>query len=106
MTCDGCRASPLVGTRWKCSQCYDFDLCFSCYMSNQHSESHKFVRYDTGQLRYGLFCMSSSPFATSTAFLCFLNRLLIILSEHVLGAGKQAELVYDDLALTKFRILF
>ena len=40
-----------MGIRWKCSQCYDFDLCTQCYMSNKHSEGHKFVRYD-GQLRF------------------------------------------------------
>lgn len=25
VTCDGCRQSPLIGARWKCNQCSDFD---------------------------------------------------------------------------------
>ena len=52
VTCDGCRVTPLLGIRWKCSQCYDYDLCTTCYMSNKHSEGHRFVRYDKEQLRY------------------------------------------------------
>jgi E3 ubiquitin-protein ligase mind-bomb len=57
VTCDGCRAAPVVGIRWKCSQCYDYDLCTSCYMSNEHSEAHRFVRYDDGgRLRSMMGC--------------------------------------------------
>lgn len=53
ITCDGCRTSTIPGTRWKCSQCYDYDLCTQCYMNNQHMEDHRFVRHD-GHLRCGL----------------------------------------------------
>lgn len=30
ITCDGCGASPLVGRRFKCLVCHDFDLCEAC----------------------------------------------------------------------------
>lgn len=30
VTCDGCGASPLIGTRFKCSVRNDFDLCSHC----------------------------------------------------------------------------
>jgi hypothetical protein len=30
ITCDGCEAEPIVGSRFKCSVCQDIDLCESC----------------------------------------------------------------------------
>lgn len=55
ITCDGCRTSPVVGNLWKCSQCYDYDLCTRCYMNNKHSEDHRFVRHD-GYFRWCSQC--------------------------------------------------
>jgi hypothetical protein len=31
ITCDQCGASPVVGVRYRCSVCPDFDLCDSCF---------------------------------------------------------------------------
>jgi len=47
--CDVCSAYPLRGLRWKCTVCYDYDLCHDCYMTDQHELSHPFFRYDTRQ---------------------------------------------------------
>lgn len=47
--CDGenCKQRPLHGIRWKCSQCYDFDLCSDCFMRRRcHDLSHAFYRID------------------------------------------------------------
>jgi len=30
ITCDGCQKSPIVGRRFKCLQCFNFDLCEDC----------------------------------------------------------------------------
>ena len=30
VTCDGCRASPLIGQRYFCSTCGNYDLCSAC----------------------------------------------------------------------------
>jgi hypothetical protein len=42
--CDGCRGS-VVGIRWKCCQCPDFDYCSACVQKNpvNHSAEHSFA---------------------------------------------------------------
>ncbi|KAM9795715.1 sequestosome-1 [Neosynchiropus ocellatus] len=37
VTCDGCEG-PVVGTRFKCSVCPDYDLCSSCQARGTHTE--------------------------------------------------------------------
>ncbi|KAH9495558.1 E3 ubiquitin-protein ligase mib2 [Bulinus truncatus] len=46
ITCDGCRASPIQGIRWRCTSCFNYDLCSQCYNSNMHVTGHMFWRYD------------------------------------------------------------
>ncbi len=41
--CDGCGISPIVGFRYKCSQCPDYDLCQVCEAKGIHSE-HIFIK--------------------------------------------------------------
>ncbi|KAK7069478.1 E3 ubiquitin-protein ligase mib2, partial [Halocaridina rubra] len=45
--CDGCKRQAISGIRWKCSTCYDYDLCTMCYMGDKHDLSHTFIRYET-----------------------------------------------------------
>ncbi|XP_059174283.1 uncharacterized protein LOC131954538 [Physella acuta] len=42
ITCDGCNTEGIVGVRWNCAQCVNYDLCEVCYNSNKHSLDHKF----------------------------------------------------------------
>jgi hypothetical protein len=50
ITCDCCEMSPIVGTRYKCQECDDFDLCHKCYdspMSSsllEHLANHDFMQ--------------------------------------------------------------
>ncbi|KAM6924238.1 sequestosome-1 [Xenentodon cancila] len=37
VTCDGCEG-PVVGTRFKCSVCSDYDLCSACQARGTHTE--------------------------------------------------------------------
>ncbi|EDW37147.1 GL26088 [Drosophila persimilis] len=44
--CDGCGLSPLVGFRYKCVQCPNYDLCQRCEAAHKHPE-HLMVRMPT-----------------------------------------------------------
>lgn len=49
--CDGCEKSPIVGTRWKCLICENYDLCDECRSSGTaskgHSVDHRMLRMRT-----------------------------------------------------------
>lgn len=45
--CDACRKHGIPGIRWKCTRCYDFDLCSQCYMADKHDLNHAFMRFET-----------------------------------------------------------
>ena len=40
--CDGCEMRPLIGKRYKCKECKDFDYCEDCYKKNKESHKHEF----------------------------------------------------------------
>eukprot|EP00794_Sanderia_malayensis_P016594 gene16594-18283_t len=44
--CDECNKSNIKGSRWKCSVCFDYDLCNRCYCKGRHSLNHAFNRID------------------------------------------------------------
>lgn len=39
--CDGCGTQPVVGVRWKCSVCNDYDLCDECESKGHHDARHR-----------------------------------------------------------------
>lgn len=41
--CDGCSNAPIIGFRYKCIQCPNYDLCERCEAQHKHSE-HMMVR--------------------------------------------------------------
>ncbi|GAM23162.1 hypothetical protein SAMD00019534_063370 [Acytostelium subglobosum LB1] len=49
--CDGCDVEPIVGTRWRCQECIELDLCDNCNNKyeeiGQHKSSHHMNSYDT-----------------------------------------------------------
>ncbi|XP_031846434.1 E3 ubiquitin-protein ligase mind bomb 2 isoform X2 [Nomia melanderi] len=45
--CDGCKKHGIIGIRWKCAQCPDYDLCTQCYMADVHDLTHTFQRFQT-----------------------------------------------------------
>jgi len=40
--CDGCQKKPIVGVRYKCAICHDFDFCEECEAKNIHP--HPFLK--------------------------------------------------------------
>jgi hypothetical protein len=42
--CDGCNTTPIVGSRFRCETCPNYDLCSSCKMGTSHPE-HEFSEF-------------------------------------------------------------
>jgi len=52
-TCDGCN-NRIVGLRYKCTTCPDFDLCETCEAKKIHSETkHSFEKFTRPMMIYG-----------------------------------------------------
>jgi Zinc finger, ZZ type len=48
--CDNCSADPIKGLRFRCQECYDFDLCGECYAQclESHDSQHIFLQIPGG----------------------------------------------------------
>ncbi|XP_052220279.1 uncharacterized protein LOC127837356 isoform X3 [Dreissena polymorpha] len=46
ISCAVCNVAPILGTRWKCSDCPDYDMCSTCYEEfvQLHDMSHQFIK--------------------------------------------------------------
>ena len=40
--CDGCKMFPLIGKRYKCKTCPNFDFCENCMEKNKETHKHEF----------------------------------------------------------------
>jgi len=51
--CDSCDTEPIVGVRWKCSECQELDLCTQCkesgFEKDGHLRSHKFQKFSKAE---------------------------------------------------------
>jgi len=47
VTCDGCGVSPIVGNRYKCAVCEDFDYCENCEELYKDVHIHPFIKIRT-----------------------------------------------------------
>lgn len=45
MNCDGCKSKGILGVRYKCAVCADFDFCSKCEASIDHP--HPFLKIKT-----------------------------------------------------------
>ena len=44
ISCDGCGAKSIVGTRYKCAICKNFDYCEKCLLENAEKHNHPFIK--------------------------------------------------------------
>lgn len=44
--CDGCKSDPILGRRWTCLTCYDYDLCDTCHASGVHPSEHQMLKIE------------------------------------------------------------
>jgi hypothetical protein len=56
IVCDGCESEPLLGARFKCRVCDNFDLCSLCYRSSDlevvdHVCRHSFDEIDASSVK-------------------------------------------------------
>lgn len=62
VTCDGCRAHPIEGPRWKCQTCPDFDFCDECFRNDKerHRSKHFFALFEKRIQAYEVVPRSSN----------------------------------------------
>ena len=46
-TCDGCGVGPIVGVRFHCTQCFNYDLCEECEKKDLHPQDHPLIKHKT-----------------------------------------------------------
>ena len=46
ISCGSCNQHNILGMRWQCTGCPDFNLCTPCYFSGEHDLDHQFLRID------------------------------------------------------------
>jgi len=73
--CDGCDVFPIVGPRYNCTVCPDFDLCAKCEAASVHPAEHPLLKFrqpvNTPVVHHGITCdgCQQSPI-TGVRFKC------------------------------------
>jgi len=49
--CDNCKVVPIVGNRFKCTACHNFDLCDACESSGVHPADHEMIKFKVAFVR-------------------------------------------------------
>ena len=97
IVCNHCKEAGITGMRWKCDRCADFDLCTKCYMSDAHSLTHEFIRFNTDSDTGYVWCWSMCKktlythtdgcilllWSTHTCVLCVLHKSTFVESYEI-----------------------
>ena len=43
--CNVCNTNPILGLRFKCDTCFNYDLCLDCYINKRESNKHSFEKH-------------------------------------------------------------
>ena len=77
VTCDSCHTQGIVGKRYKCMQCSNFDLCETCESQNKHSH-HLLIRCNTSipEVLLEKYCSKFNQKQIMNSWLCYTNTLI------------------------------
>eukprot|EP00163_Fabomonas_tropica_P032210 TRINITY_DN798_c1_g1_i1.p1 TRINITY_DN798_c1_g1~~TRINITY_DN798_c1_g1_i1.p1 ORF type:complete len:1554 (-),score=446.16 TRINITY_DN798_c1_g1_i1:323-4984(-) len=108
IVCDGCEMNPVVGTRYKCQTCPDFDICQSCFerqLPADHNNSHTFSVI-TGSSDT-LYTANSVPSELQYDYLRAYMEFLTASPDDVdLHQARRIARKYRDYPVTRWRNLF
>ncbi|CAF3273597.1 unnamed protein product [Rotaria socialis] len=65
--CDTCKAYPVIGMRYRCLRCFNYDLCQTCFFTGDHARKHD------GTHPIEEYCKQVTPFEDLKAFLEFIK---------------------------------
>jgi dystrophin len=65
--CDTCKAYPVIGMRYRCLRCFNYDLCQTCFFTGDHAKKHD------GSHPIEEYCKQVTPFEDFKAFLEFVK---------------------------------
>lgn len=68
--CDGCKVDPIVGARYKCLQCKNFDYCEECFQKNKSIHNHPFNSVIKPKVFSNVFCDGCGITPTKVRFNC------------------------------------
>ncbi|CAF1081702.1 unnamed protein product [Rotaria sordida] len=65
--CNVCKAYPVIGMRYRCLRCFNFDLCQTCFFTGDHGQKHD------GNHPIEEYCKQVTPFEDLKAFFEFIK---------------------------------
>ncbi|CAF1203886.1 unnamed protein product [Rotaria sp. Silwood1] len=65
--CNVCKAYPVIGMRYRCLRCFNFDLCQTCFFTGDHGQNHD------GTHPIEEYCKQVTPFEDLKAFFEFIK---------------------------------
>ena len=54
ISCDGCGMKPIIGFRYKCKECKNFDFCQSCFDTKKEEHKHEFEKIEVPVVYEGI----------------------------------------------------
>ena len=89
MGCDGCDVKPIMGLRYKCTICKDYDLCETCEAKQFHNHFFLKIR-DPSMAPVAIMCVVNETVAYETDYdLDEENNAKYMIKEHVNNFSKE-----------------